>query len=107
MKKIAMFFSVLAASLLISALPVYSGSYGGGYGTGEGAESLHAQQKDECLLLAKNCPKEGMSVRDRIDKLNAEIAKGTDVYTADELTVLKGKLDDANKELHGSGTKAE
>ena len=107
MKRIAMFISALAASVLFSALPVYSGSYGGGSASGEGVDTYNAQQKDECLLLAKNCPKEVMTVQQRIDKLNAEIAKGSDVYTADELKVLKGKLDEAEKELHKSDMKTE
>jgi len=107
MKRIAVFLSALAASVLFSALPVYSFDYGNGYSSGEDVDSHHAQQKDECLLLAKNCPVEDMSVQQRIDKLNTEIAKGTDVYTADELKVLKDKLEEAKKELHESDIKTE
>jgi hypothetical protein len=55
--------------------------------------------KDECLLVAMNCPPEGITGRQRIDRLNTEISKGTDVYTEDELRVLEEKLNDAYKGL--------
>jgi hypothetical protein len=63
-------------------------------------ESKSIAGKDECLLAAMNCPPEGISGQQRIDRLNREISKGRDVYTEDELRVLKEKLNDANKELH-------
>jgi hypothetical protein len=63
-------------------------------------ESMSIASKDQCLLLAMNCPPEGLSGQKRIDRLNREIAKGREVYTADELSVLKEKLNDAYKELH-------
>jgi hypothetical protein len=162
MSKLAMFFSVLAALLLMSALPAFSGGSGpygsfgpDSYGTDKGVESHHTAfsggtgpygafgfvgmetgvvesqrtafssgsgpygafgplgmdkgveshliaNKDECLLVAINCPIENVSVQMRIDRLNAEIAKGTDVYTPGELKVLNGKLNDAYKELDHS-----
>ncbi len=152
MKKLAMLFSMLAAILLMSALPAFSGSgpYGtfgpdfksadthlisvaggtGPYGAfgltykgvdmsrtavagGSGpygifgpsgmqqwGESHQVASKDECLLVAKNCPPDMAFVQNRIDRLNAEIAKGTDVYTPAELRVLNDKLNAAYEELN-------
>ncbi len=159
MKKLATFFSVLAAILLINALPAFSGGTGpygfygpstdfvagqiehvafaggtGPYGfygpvgynmvpggepqhvaafTGSGpygvygptgvavwgGESSQFASKDECLLVAKNCPND-FSIQQRIDRLNTEIAKGTSVYTPDELNMLHKELDDAYRELN-------
>jgi hypothetical protein len=93
MKRIGLVVSALAASLLMSALPVLSAEETMGVGIEP------QQQKDECLLIAKNCSNEVLSVQQMIDKLNAEIAKGTNVYTVDELSVLNNKLDNAYKTL--------
>ena len=131
MKKISVFFSMVAASLLMSASPAFSGSgpYGGfgpdtSYGMNPGVESQHIvfsggtgpygsfgplgmtqefdshqyANKDECMLVARNCPPD-ISIQDRIDRLNTEIAKGTDVYTPAELRVLNQKLNEAYTEL--------
>ncbi len=129
MKKLTMFFSILAASLLLSALPAFSGMTGpyGGFGpdlssvggtsehiafsntTGpyglyspEGVGSQFIANKDECLLVAMNCPKD-FSTQERIDRLNAEISKGTSVYTPDELNMLKKELNDAYGDLNRGG----
>ena len=72
MKRIMLFVSALAASLLVNALPVLpAGEY-----SGQGIEPQQTQQKDECLLIAKNCSNEALSIQQRIDKLSGEIAKG-------------------------------
>jgi hypothetical protein len=163
MSKIFTLFSVLAAFLLLNALPAFSGGTGpygsfgpsvafditpgsetqlvafssgtgpygsfgpsDGYnvipgaesqhvritGTGpygvfgpsfrDGAESSQFANKDECLLVAMNCPPGGLSGQQKIDRLNTEISKGTDVYTEDELRVLKDKLDDAYRDQGGT-----
>jgi hypothetical protein len=94
MKRILLFVTAVAASLLLNAASVLNA---GEYEPWN--DPSYTQQKDECLLIAKNCPDEVVSVQQRIDKLNAEIAKGTDVYTVDELNVLQIKLDNAYKTL--------
>jgi hypothetical protein len=87
--------SAVAASLLINAAAVLSADdYMGTWSAPQ-----QSQQKDECLLVAKNCSNEILPLQQRIDHLNAEIAKGTDVYTVDELNVLNRKLDEANKAM--------
>ena len=159
MKRLMAFFSVLAALLLMSALPAVAGGTGpygfygpmpdiaagsetqhvalsggtGPYGslgpsvgynvvpgsemqhvatfTGSGpygvygpsgmtswGESSQIANKDECLLVAKNCP-DDFTIQQRIDRLNTEISKGTSVYTPDELNMLKKERDEAYREL--------
>ncbi|HEY4745784.1 MAG TPA: hypothetical protein VIH45_14055 [Desulfuromonadaceae bacterium] len=91
MRKLAILIPALAAVMLLSAAPARSDE-GGTYGTaGEGIK------KDECLLVAMNCVNNVDSVQQRIDRLQKEIAKGTDVYTRDELRILNDKLDEANR----------
>jgi hypothetical protein len=132
-----MFFSVLAAALLMSALPAFSGGTGpfgsfgpdtfstdkgieshqtafsggtgpygsyGSYGMEKGVDSHQFANKDECLLVAMNCPPDSGSIQDRIDRLNTEIAKGTDVYTPSELRVLNDKLNAAYRDLNRSNS---
>jgi len=138
MTKIAMFFSMLSAVLLMSALPAFSGGTGpygrygpytdndmkqgveshqtafsggtgpygsyGPYGMEQSGDSHQFANKDECLLVARNCPPDNGSIQNRIDRLNTEIAKGTDVYTPGELRVLNDKLNDAYRELSNSNS---
>jgi hypothetical protein len=111
MKRILLIVSAVAASLLINASYVLAaGDYLQVVSPPQGAQQqgeylqvvsppLGSPQKDECLLVAKNCPDEAISLQERIDKLNIEIGKGTDVYTVNELNVLQKKLDDANKSM--------
>ncbi len=89
MKRISGMLIILAASSLLSAATIM------------GAESTldNVIQKDECLLVATNCADNVDSINQRIERLSKEIAKGTDVYTTDELKKLGDKLDDAVRTL--------
>ena len=95
MKRILSVVTAVAAALLLNAATVLA------IGNIEGIDSEPqlTTDKDECLLVSKNCPDEVLSVNQRIDRLNAEINKGTAVYTSEELGVLQNKLDAAFKEL--------
>jgi uncharacterized protein YlxW (UPF0749 family) len=53
-------------------------------------------EKDQCLLASKNCMNEVDSLQKRMKKLNAEIKKGTKVYSKEELQKLSDKLKEAN-----------
>lgn len=55
---------------------------------------VYAEQttRDECLLASKNCVNAVDSLQQKIKKLNAEINKGTKVYTVDEIKRLEAKL---------------
>lgn len=99
MKRIALLIPTLAAVMMINAMPAYSDEYNTQFEPKTGVQEQSADQKDECLLVARNCPDEVDSVQQRIDKLQIEINKGTDVYTPDELNILRNKLDDASESL--------
>ena len=89
MRRISAIISIVAASLFISAMPILAAD-----------ESMGQEaQKDECLLVARNCTDSVDSIQQRIDKLNTEIGKGTAVYSHEELGVLTNKRDDALKLL--------
>ncbi len=58
-----------------------------------------AQQKDMCALYASQCGTTVQSLQDKITRLQEAIAKGTRVYTVEELLLLKEKLEEANRRL--------
>ena len=89
MRRLTGILTVLAAALLLNGTTVMAADEE--YGTKEG--------KDECLLVAWNCEQSVDSIQQRIERFNNEIAKGTAVYTEDELNILKRKLEDIYKEL--------
>ena len=95
MKRILLVVTAVAASLLLNAAAVLAiGNLEGLY-----EEPQWTSDKDECLLVARNCSDDVLIVNQRIDRLNAEINKGTAVYTNEELGVLQQKLDAAYKVL--------
>lgn len=56
-------------------------------------------EKDECLLVSKNCKNTALSIQEKVKKLQGEIKKGKKVYTAEELKKLEDKLKDAENTL--------
>jgi hypothetical protein len=46
-----------------------------------------------------NCGRDVDSIQERIDRLNMEIGRGTDVYTPEELRQLRNERDDYNKQF--------
>jgi len=89
MKRIVSVLSIVATSVLLSATPLLAAE------SGIEKENL----KDECLLVAMNCVNDADTYQQRIERLNKEIAKGTDVYTRDELRTLKNKVEEALRQL--------
>lgn len=81
MKKAAVM--ILAAFALTATVPAF-------------AAQMSKDEKDQCLLASKNCTTEVNSIQQKIKKLNAEIKKGTKVYTADEIKKLQDKLKEAD-----------
>lgn len=59
------------------------------------AAEMTPEQKNECLLASKGCAGEVDSIQKKMKKLQAEIKKGTKVYSVDELKKLKEKLKEA------------
>jgi hypothetical protein len=87
--------TLLAAALMIMAVPVLAD---------EGSMDRMLEQgqqvdKNECLLAAINCPNQVDSLQQRIDRIRGEIARGTDVYTRDELGRLNRELEEAVRTL--------
>ena len=80
MKKVAVM--MVAAFSMAVAVPVF-------------AAEMTKEQKDQCLLASKGCAAEVDSLQKKIKKLNAEVKKGTKVYSADEIKKLQDKLKEA------------
>jgi len=74
-----------AAVLMMSTVPAYS--------------EMTKPEKDECLLASKNCADQADDIYARIHKLDKAIAKGTKVYTSQELQKLKDKLQETDQLL--------
>lgn len=56
-------------------------------------------QKDECLLMSKECKTTALSLQEKVQKLQDEINKGKRVYTKEEIKKLNDKLKDAEQTL--------
>lgn len=97
MRSILRKLTLLAAALMISAVPALAaeGSMGGKF------EERQQVNKNECLLVAKNCANQVDTIQERIDRIKGEISRGADVYSNDELRRLNRQLEDANKTLEG------
>ncbi|MSM38576.1 MAG: hypothetical protein GJT30_02990 [Geobacter sp.] len=80
MKKIAMILAI--AVLTASAIPAFA--------------EMTKDEKDQCLLASKGCAGEVDSIQKQVKKIQAEIKKGTKVYSADELRTLEQKLKEVN-----------
>lgn len=59
------------------------------------AAEMSKEQKDQCLLASKECKTEVDSIQQKIKKLQAEVKKGTKVYSPDEIKKLTAKLKEA------------
>ena len=83
MRKIAVI--LLASFAMAATVPAYA--------------QMTKEEKDQCLLAAKNCANEADTIQKKIKKLNAEIKKGKKVYTAEELKKLNDKLKETEQML--------
>lgn len=93
MKTLAYRLTLVAASVMLLAMPVRSAEKDAFDGKDMGGGGA----KDECLLVAKNCVAD--TIQERIDRVTNEIKRGTDVYTPDELKRLEIQLNNYEKEL--------
>lgn len=96
MRSILRRITLLAAALLIMAVPVLAD---------DGAVDKMLDQgrqidKSECLLVARNCGDSVDSIQQRIDRIKGEIGRGSDVYSKDELRRLDRQLDEYTKTLN-------
>jgi len=91
MKSLIRVVPVVAAAIMVFSLPSRADE-----GTmGQKTEGSYEPPKDECLIVAKNCVSE--SINSRVDRIQREIARGSTVYSEDELNHLKNELRDAIK----------
>ncbi|NVN92238.1 MAG: hypothetical protein HXX11_16770 [Desulfuromonadales bacterium] len=95
MRRLLVLVAGLSITLLLSSLPLIAEEKE----MGKMLEPGQGGQKDECLLVARNCAGEVDSIQQRIDRLQREISRGTDVYTNDELRSLRNELNYENKLL--------
>jgi len=86
MKRIAVL--MIAAFSMSVAVPVF-------------AAEMTKEQKDQCLLASKNCAGQVDTIQQKIKKLQAEVKKGTKVYSAEEINKLNSKLKEAEALLDG------
>jgi hypothetical protein len=98
MRAIARTITVMAAALMIAAVPVLA-EEGVPFQTEMGSVSQQDESVNnrDCLLVAKNCPTE--SIQQRIDRIQTEINRGSAVYTKDELRSLNQELEDSQQLL--------
>ena len=95
MKVISRTLIAVAATLMIAAVPVLAQE-------GVMGQQEQSVNKNECLLVAKNCPTD--SIQERIQRIQGEISKGSDVYTRDELRQLRNDLEEAQRMLEFEST---
>lgn len=76
---------VMAAFLMTAAVPAIA--------------AQEAQEKETCAISANTCLNKAEILEKRINKLNAEIAKGSTKYNEDDLKMLEQKLQDAMDQL--------
>jgi len=93
MRRMVLVILVLMMGIVGHVLPVLS------------EDNDNSMNKDECLFITTQCGNSAQSIQDKIERLKREIAKGTTVYTPEELRTLKQKLDEVNKVLDYLGSK--
>ena len=93
MRRMMLTTLAVAVGMAGSILPAFAG------------DEDSAKQKDECVLIARECGSSVQSIQDKIERLQREIARGTAVYTPDDLNLLKQRLDEVNKVLDMLGNK--
>ena len=95
MRRMIRKLSLLAAALMIMAVPVLAEE-----GTKKTMlDESQRYEKNECLLASMNCAAQVDSIQQRIERIQKEIGRGDAVYTRDELRRLNDRLEDANRTL--------
>jgi hypothetical protein len=92
MKRVFSVLSVMAATLLISAMPTL-----GDEGTMKTFEEKG--KVGECVIANLDCRDKAEALQVRVINLKKEIAKGATIYTNDELNTMYRKLDELNSKL--------
>lgn len=82
---------LMTAGALFSAAPAFAATHT--------HAAMDEQCAKECAMLLKDCAHEVDSIQQRISRLQAEIAKGTAVYSPAELQKLQRKLKETTATL--------
>lgn len=90
MKKLLM---ALLAVGLFSALPVFAAEHS------DMKMDMHEGMKMDTAEGARQCALQAETIQQKIKRLDAELKKGTRVYSAAELKKLDSKLKEANAQL--------
>jgi len=91
--------TLVAAALMLLAVPVLADEAA----KYEAIEQGQQEGRDECLLVALNCPNQVDTIQQRIERIKGEIARGSYVYTNDELGILNRQLEEAERNLQELG----
>lgn len=91
MKNLLAVLALVAASMLYSTSGL-SEEKSTGLSDDYGQYKAYELNKDQCLIVAKNCSGPSDPVLRRVERLNKEIDKGSSVYTPEELKVLQEQL---------------
>jgi hypothetical protein len=93
MKRILIVSVIAAACMSFSSAGLSEEKRAGSSDDFDQLKSYELQsQKDECLIVAKNCIGGDEAVMKRVERLNREIEKGAAVYTPGELKSLQDQL---------------
>jgi hypothetical protein len=99
MNNIERTMTIVAASVLFSAIPILADEGNMGSTDSVVPQVQQGQKKDECLLISMNCGRDSDSIQERIDRLNLEIGRGTDVYSPEELRKMRDERDGYQKQF--------
>ena len=94
MKKILFVIAMVVASMMYSAVPTLAEDGNTGLSGEQGINRMldTRGQKDECLIVAKNCVNDSDDVMHRVERLRKELDKGVAAYTPEELKILNDQL---------------
>ncbi|MFA7405692.1 MAG: hypothetical protein WC007_17000 [Pelobacteraceae bacterium] len=91
MKNVLAVLALVAASMLYSTSG-FSEEKSTGLPDDFGQFKAFESNKDQCLIVAKNCTGGSDTVLNRVERLNKEIDKGSTVYSPEELKRLQEQL---------------
>ena len=91
MKNVLVVMALVAASVLYSKSGL-SEEKPTGLPDDYGQYKAYELNKDQCLIVAKNCSGRSDTILKRVERLNKEIDKGSSVYTPEELRGLQDQL---------------
>ena len=97
MNSIARTMTIVAASMLFSAIPVLAEEGSAGSMKSD-APQWEKGVQDECLLVSMNCGKDVDSIQGRINRLDMEISRGS-IYTPEELQKLRDERDNYQRQF--------